>query len=63
MGNFSVLGIGTAQIASIQAMLNFAAKHNVRPQIEKFPLNKGGITDAMQKLRDGKMRYRGVLVV
>jgi D-arabinose 1-dehydrogenase-like Zn-dependent alcohol dehydrogenase len=27
----------------------------------EFPLNVDGITDAMQTLRDGKMRYRGVL--
>jgi hypothetical protein len=27
-----------------------------------FPLNKEGVEEAMQTLRDGKMRYRGVLI-
>jgi len=44
-------------------MLKFAATHNIKPQIETFPMTQAGVTEAMQKLRDGKMRYRGVLVV
>ena len=28
----------------------------------KFPLNENGIEEAMSTLRDGKMRYRGVLI-
>jgi D-arabinose 1-dehydrogenase-like Zn-dependent alcohol dehydrogenase len=43
-------------------MLRFAAKHGVKPQIEKFPMTQAGITEAMEKLRNGKMRYRGVVV-
>jgi D-arabinose 1-dehydrogenase-like Zn-dependent alcohol dehydrogenase len=58
----TVVGSGSASTASIQAMLEFAGKHNVKPQIEKFPMTESGITDAMQKLRAGKMRYRGVIV-
>jgi D-arabinose 1-dehydrogenase-like Zn-dependent alcohol dehydrogenase len=58
----SIIGSAIATNASIQAMLLFAAKHGIKPQIEKFPLNKTGIVEAMQKLREGKMRYRGVLV-
>lgn len=59
----TVVGSGVAPVASIRAMLEFAAKHGVKPQIEKFPMTTDGVTEAMQKLRDGKMRYRGVLVV
>lgn len=59
----TVIGSGVAPVASIRAMLSFAAKHGVKPQIEKFPMTTEGVTEAMQKLRDGKMRYRGVLVV
>jgi len=44
-------------------MLEFAAKHDIKPTIEKFPMTKQGVVDAMQKLRDGKVRYRGVLEV
>lgn len=59
----TVVGSGVAPVNSIRAMLAFAAKHGVKPQIEKFPMSQKGVTEAMQKLRDGKMRYRGVLVV
>ncbi|TVY15428.1 putative formaldehyde dehydrogenase AdhA [Lachnellula arida] len=62
-GFISVIGSGLAPTASVQAMLSFAAKNGVKPKIEKFPMTKAGVTEAMQKLRDGKMRYRGVLVV
>ncbi|KAK0389912.1 hypothetical protein NLU13_3485 [Sarocladium strictum] len=58
-----IIGSGVAPPDSIRAMLDFAAKHDVKPQIEKFPMSTEGVTEAMQKLRDGKMRYRGVLVV
>ncbi|PWY87498.1 alcohol dehydrogenase [Aspergillus heteromorphus CBS 117.55] len=46
----------------IRSLLDFAAKKDIRPTIETFPLTAEGIETAMQKLRDGKMRYRGVLV-
>jgi D-arabinose 1-dehydrogenase-like Zn-dependent alcohol dehydrogenase len=57
-----VIGTNVASTASIRAMLEFAAKHNIEPQIEKFPLSQAGVVMAMQNLRDGKIRYRGVLV-
>jgi D-arabinose 1-dehydrogenase-like Zn-dependent alcohol dehydrogenase len=43
-------------------MLEFAARHKILPIIEKFPLTADGITEAMEKLASGKMRYRAVLV-
>ena len=48
---------------SIQRMLNFAAMHGVSPVIMEWPMNEKGIEDAMEALRTGKMRYRGVLNV
>lgn len=42
-------------------MLEFAALHEIKPIIQEFPMTVEGIEDAMQTLRDGKMRYRGVL--
>jgi D-arabinose 1-dehydrogenase-like Zn-dependent alcohol dehydrogenase len=42
-------------------MLAFAALHGIKPIIMEFPLTESGIEDAMETLRDGKMRYRGVL--
>ena len=62
MNSIKVTGSGLAPIASQRAMLAFAAKHGIKPQIEKFPMTQNGVTEAMQKLREGKMRYRGVLV-
>ncbi len=62
MGSVKVIGSGLAPTASVRAMLEFVAKHDIKPQVEKFPLTQAGVTEAMQKLRDGKMRYRGVLV-
>lgn len=62
-GALTVSGWTVAPIASMRAMLDFAAKNNVRAQIEKFPMTQEGVTEAMQKLRDGKVRYRGVLCV
>lgn len=43
-------------------MLEFSAHHKIEPIIEKFPLTEDGCNQAIQKLADGKMRYRGVLV-
>lgn len=43
-------------------MMEFAAVHNIKPVIEKFPLNKEGIERAFEHLDHGEMRYRGVLV-
>ncbi|KAF8180314.1 chaperonin 10-like protein [Mycena galopus ATCC 62051] len=43
-------------------MLDFATRHEVKPIIERFPLTKDGVEEGMEKLRAGKMRYRGVLI-
>jgi D-arabinose 1-dehydrogenase-like Zn-dependent alcohol dehydrogenase len=47
----------------MQTMMDFAARHGVRPQTQKWPMTQKGVTDAMQTLKDGKMRYRGVVEV
>ncbi|KAJ7628814.1 putative NADP-dependent alcohol dehydrogenase C 2 [Roridomyces roridus] len=43
-------------------MLQFAAAHNIKPTIEQFPMTKAGVEEGMAKLREGRMRYRAVLV-
>jgi D-arabinose 1-dehydrogenase-like Zn-dependent alcohol dehydrogenase len=43
-------------------MLEFAAFHKIVPKVEEFPLTAAGATSALEKLLNGKMRYRGVLV-
>jgi len=47
---------------SIRTLLEFAAARNIVPAIMTFPLTVAGIEEAMETLRQGKMRYRGVLV-
>ena len=55
----SVSGSPTGGPAAISAMLDFAARHNVSPQVEHFPLTK--VNDAIEHLAAGKARYRVVL--
>ena len=43
-------------------MLHFAAFHGIKPIIETFDMNEEGIAKAFERLEDGNMRYRGVLV-
>jgi len=43
-------------------MLAFAAQHEIKPILMEFPMTEEGITKAMDTLRDGNMRYRGVLI-
>jgi alcohol dehydrogenase (NADP+) len=43
----------------VREMLEFAAKHNVRPMIQKLPMSK--CNEGVQMIRDGKPRYRVVL--
>lgn len=57
----TVQGSVVAARAVHRHMLAFAALHEIKPIIMEFPLNESGIEDAMATLRDGKMRYRGVL--
>ena len=45
--------------AVIRKMLDFAARHNVTPVTEHFPM--ANVNDAMEHLRSGKPRYRVVL--
>ena len=63
VGGYQVIGSAGAHSQSMKEMLRFAAKHNVRPTIEKYPMTKEGVEEAMSKLRAGTVRYRGVLEV
>jgi D-arabinose 1-dehydrogenase-like Zn-dependent alcohol dehydrogenase len=47
---------------SIRKLLKFAAKKNIKPTIMKYPLTEQGIETAMHDLKEGKVRYRAVLV-
>lgn len=62
LGGYTVHGIAVSARAVHRHMLAFAAQHNIKPIVMKFPMTEDGIEKAMGTLRDGKMRYRGVLV-
>ena len=57
-----IQGSLVASRRSIRNLLDFAARKKIYPSIMTFPLTTAGIEEAMQTLREGKMRYRGVLV-
>ncbi|KAJ1971543.1 hypothetical protein H4R35_005198 [Dimargaris xerosporica] len=63
---FSLLANGLSIVSSliggvrqVQETLEFAAKHNIRPWIEEFPMDE--VNKGIQHVRDGKVRYRVVL--
>jgi uncharacterized zinc-type alcohol dehydrogenase-like protein len=55
----SVSGSPTGSPVAIGTMLDFAARHNVLPQTEHFPMSK--INEAFARLDSGKAHYRIVL--
>jgi D-arabinose 1-dehydrogenase-like Zn-dependent alcohol dehydrogenase len=57
----TVQGSVVAARAVHRHMLAFSALHGIKPINMEFPLTESGIEEAMTTLRDGKMRYRGVL--
>ncbi len=58
-GQKSVSGSPTGAPAIMSSMLDFAARHDIAPQVEHFPLSK--VNDAIKHLAAGKARYRIVL--
>nr|POE90224.1 alcohol dehydrogenase [Quercus suber] len=44
------------------AMLEFAARHKIKPWIQTFPMTQPGLREAFTQLEEGSMRYRGVLI-
>jgi uncharacterized zinc-type alcohol dehydrogenase-like protein len=58
-GQKSIGGSPLGSPATINAMLEFAARHKIEPMIETFPMSR--VNDALEKLRTGKPRYRIVL--
>lgn len=59
---FNQLSVGSSPVGPpvvIRRMLDFAARHNVTPVNEHFPMSK--VNDAFEHLRSGKARYRIVL--
>jgi len=59
MGQRSVSGSPVGSPATIASMLEFAARHEIKPVIETYPFAR--VNDAMERVRSGKARYRVVL--
>ncbi|MGV3484354.1 MAG: NADPH-dependent aldehyde reductase Ahr [Planctomycetaceae bacterium] len=55
----SVSGSPTGSPVDIATMLDFAARHQIAPQVEHFPMSR--VNEALAHLRAGKARYRIVL--
>ncbi|MHB8911910.1 MAG: NADPH-dependent aldehyde reductase Ahr [Lysobacter sp.] len=58
-GQKSVSGSPTGSRSAIDAMLDFAARHDIAPTTEHFPMRR--VNEALDHLRAGKARYRIVL--
>lgn len=61
LSNRKFVGSTTPPKSVYQQMLRFAALHNIKPIIERFPMTREGVIESLKKLEEGKMRYRGVL--
>jgi uncharacterized zinc-type alcohol dehydrogenase-like protein len=61
MGQRSISGSPIGSPVGIRTMLEFAARHNITPQTEHFPMSR--INEALERLEAGKARYRIVLDV
>ncbi|THU98404.1 GroES-like protein [Dendrothele bispora CBS 962.96] len=42
-------------------MIEFAARHKIHCVVEKFPMTVDGITEAIKRMQEGKIRYRGII--
>lgn len=58
-GAKSITGSPTGSPAALRQLLKFAARKQIAPQIELFPMSK--INDAIERLHSGQARYRIVL--
>ncbi|MHC5537456.1 alcohol dehydrogenase, partial [Singulisphaera rosea] len=59
MGQLSLSGSPTGSPVGTGTMLDFAARNNITPQTEHFPMSR--INEAFDRLAAGKARYRIVL--
>ena len=55
----ALVGSYLGPYADYDEMLEFAVKHGVKPQVEVMPLAR--INEALDRVRDGKARYRVVV--
>ena len=56
----SLVSSGIGSRLEISRMLEFSARHGIRPQVELFPMSE--VNSALDRLRKNDLRYRAVLV-
>ncbi len=61
MGQRSIVGSPVGSPSTVAAMLDFVARHDIRPVTESFKM--ADVNDALERLRSNKARYRIVLEV
>lgn len=61
VNGIAVQGSMVASRAVHRKMLEFAADHGVRPQIETFEMTEHGIKKAVERLESGELHFRAVL--
>jgi uncharacterized zinc-type alcohol dehydrogenase-like protein len=59
MAQREVSGSPTGSPTAIARMLAFCARHGIEPMVEMYPMSK--VNDALDRLKEGKVRYRAVL--
>ena len=59
IGQKSIVSGCIGSRSEIQTMLEFSARHRIKPQIELFPMHEAN--RALERLRANQMRYRAVL--
>lgn len=59
MGQRQVSGSPVGSPENIKKMLAFAAQHQIKPQVEVYPMSE--VNTALDRLRSGRARYRIVL--
>jgi len=59
LGSKAIFGSAAGSTGLALDMLNFAAFHNIKPMIEKFPIEK--VNEVFAKVREGKVRFRAVV--
>ena len=58
-GDKTISGSPLGSPATIREMLEFSARHDIAPMVERFPMSQ--LNEAMHKLKNGSPRYRLIL--
>ncbi|TGO57417.1 hypothetical protein BOTNAR_0201g00030 [Botryotinia narcissicola] len=63
LNGITIQGSALAPTNVHKRMLDFAAAKGVKPKVHKFVMDRDGIVEAFGVLEEGRIRYRGVLIV